>query len=345
MNSELYKNICNADIQNSLYTITQIILHNNDTCFSILIHTFVSICSHISSFLSIYEIKLLMEVVEYICLLIDTETIVITELYVNIAKLCILCDINIKLPVSKVGSLNIKALREKVIGIFELDNYKLSENGTTKFHGILPPHDSPSYQLSIQIISGYVHSIRESNSLDDFDEISDIANKIRQSMDYIVRKRYTFDTSFCPEDNDAIWFLWGIISILYDDTEMNMLYKLFNYDYKKKFKTSKIGILWCASLVMVYVKKTDIARTWNQKETAILNKFEEISMILYKDIKNELIRHQDNIGTPCSKELRGSGIEYMQKYRPLIHNEMCEHTNDERVKDNEIKYIKYKSKM
>jgi len=344
MNSELYKNIYNANIQNSLYISTEIILNNKETCFSILIHTFISICSHISSFLSIYEIKLLMEVVEYICLIIDTETIVITELYVNIAKLCILCDINIKLPTTKVGSLNIKALREKVIDIFELDNYKLSESGTTKFSGILPPYDSPSYHLSIQIITGYVHILRELNSQDNFDQISDIANKIRMSMDYIVRKKYTFDTSLYVDDNDSIWFLWGIISVLYNDPEMDMLYKLFNYDYKKKFKSSKIGILWCASLVMVYSKKKNIGRNWNTSEIAILNKFQEISMILYKDIKNELTKEQEH---SIHQESKFSGIEYLKRYRPSINTINTDVRNDINLQDfsNEVKYIKCKSKF
>ena len=109
------------------------------------------------------------------------------------------------------------------------------------------------------ITLGKIKNVKVDN---DVDKISDIADKIRNSFDYIIRKKYVFETKFYESDNDAVWFLWGFISLLYQDQDFDMIYSLFNNGYSKKTKSSRIGLLWVAALLMVYIKKKDIARTW-----------------------------------------------------------------------------------
>lgn len=232
--------------------------------------------------------------------------------------MCIMCDIYIKNPKIKTGTLCIKQLREKMIDLFTVDDFKLTSSGTSKFDGVLPPADSQSYNLALQIITGYVYSLNviDKKSIDEADFLFDMANKFRHSIDYIIRKKYTFETKFYESDNDAIWFIWGIISLLFDDPIMDMIFQLFNFQYTKTMKKHRVGLLWGVALVMVYLKKKDIARNWDKNEISVIMKIDEISLMLYKDIKKELMSKNESIQPP--KEPVPSGLEYIQKFRPTI---------------------------
>lgn len=292
---ELYTSITNAKIKESIYLSTKLILKepdDPDKTFEILANTLVAVASYIGSFISICDVMLWINVCEELIALIENPKIIMKNVYITVTKLCILCDIYVKNPIAKVGVINIKLLRPKVIDMFEGINFKLTDTGISRFEGILPPSDSATYGLAMQIITGYVFVIKEVERLssDDADNISDIANKIRKSFDYIIRKKYEFETKFYAADCDAVWFLWGLISLLYQDRELDVLYQLFNIGYNiKKAKPFRVGLLWGAALVMVYIKKKDIARSWNEKEVRVIKKIDEISLQLYKDIKKDLI--------------------------------------------------------
>jgi hypothetical protein len=257
----------------------------------------------------------------------------------------------VKNPVAKTGATNVKLLRPKIIDLFTAtDTFKLSDNGISLFEGVLPPADSESYSLGMQIITGYVHIIKELEALstdNHQDKIDQIAQKIRKSFDYIVRKKYTFETKFYKSDNDAVWFLWGILSLLFQDNEMDMFYQMFNYRYCKKNRNHRIGLLWAAGILLVWIKKRDIARGWTSKEVQVIKKIEEVSLDLYKDIKKSLLKSgeiQDD-----SKELREqnkfNGLEYISNVRYTIQDRtgvsQAGQSAAEKSED-VIKYIKYK---
>jgi hypothetical protein len=350
METELYENICKAKIKESIYCATKIILKDVDN-FESLVSTFIAVCSYVGSFVSVYDIRLLVDVCQDIMYLIDDEKIVMKDVYVLVTKLCIICDIYVKNPVAKTGATNVKLLRPKIIDLFTAtDTFKLSDNGISLFEGVLPPADSESYSLGMQIITGYVHIIKELEALstdNHQDKIDQIAQKIRKSFDYIVRKKYTFETKFYKSDNDAVWFLWGILSLLFQDNEMDMFYQMFNYRYCKKNRNHRIGLLWAAGILLVWIKKRDIARGWTSKEVQVIKKIEEVSLDLYKDIKKSLLKSgeiQDD-----SKELREqnkfNGLEYISNVRYTIQDRtgvsQAGQSAAEKSED-VIKYIKYK---
>ncbi len=340
MNQELYTSICNAKIKESIFLSSKIILKDPDKNFGIILNTFISILSYIGSFISIYEIRLWIDVSKNINEFIENDKIVMKDIYIIITKLCILCDIYIKHPSLKTGTTNIKLLRTKVIDIFEGIDFKLTDSGVSIFEGILPPINSPTYNISTQIITGYVFIMKKLDGMsvdNDVDKISDIADKIRNSFDYIIRKKYVFETKFYESDNDAVWFLWGFISLLYQDQDFDMIYSLFNNGYSKKTKSSRIGLLWVAALLMVYIKKKDIARNWNNKELHVIKKIEEVSIDLYKDIKKELIANNEIEDVP-KKSM--DGLEYIYGLRHNI-NTKKENIN---IPETEavVKLIKYK---
>lgn len=346
---ELYSSIINAKIKESIYLCTKIILKDPDDpdkSFELLINTLVSTCSYIGSFISIYDVRLWIDVCEELIALIENSKIIMKNVYITVTKLCILCDIYVKTPVAKTGVMNIKLLRPKVIDMFEGIQFKLTDTGMSRFEGILPPPDSPTYTLALQIITGYVFVMKEIDKLasTDFDKISDVANKIRKSIDYIVRKKYEFETKFYHSDCDTVWFIWGLISLLFQDHELDILYQLFNIGYNsKKTKQFRIGLLWGAGIVMVYTKKKDIARGWSDKEIRVLKKIDEISMQLYRDIKKDLIEH--GLIQPETQKAKKSidGLEYIYSTRYQVAEKKDEWTvGGDTESDNVVKMIKYK---
>lgn len=343
IDKELYTYICHAKIKDSICLASKILLKDTGKNFDILQDTFIAVVSYIGTFINLINIKLWLNCIENLVDVIDNDKIVIKDIYVVIAKLCLLCDIYIKNPTIKTGAISVKILREKIIDMFSDDSFKLTMNGMSKFEGIIPPTDSPSYNLAQQIITGYVHSLKKVNELssDDKDKISDIAAKMKNSFDYIIRKKYTFETKFYESDNDAVWFLWGIVSLLFNDTELDLLYQLFCFDYNKKNKNHRVGILCGTSLVMVYLTKKDVARNWNQSEVRAIQKIEEVSLILYNDIRKEL-KETGQIEVTETKTGM-NGIDYIATYKPCESNEINKTTHEKEALDIPVtKSIKYR---
>ena len=354
MNTELYDNICKADIQNSIYIATKILLtekNENDYNFLILQNTMISICSYIGSFISLFDIRLWLDTIDSIISTIDEQQVDIKNIYVLITKLCILCQNYNKNPITKTGMLSVKLLREKVIDLFDI-NAKISDAGSTKFMNILPPHDSPSYNISIQIVTGYVKIMKDIDLLsadNDADRLNDISQKLRLSFDYIIRKKYAFETTFYENDTDAVWFLWGIISLLYDDNDINMIYRLFSFEYKKNIKKHRIGLLWGCALAIVFVAKRDISRNWNKDEVKMITKIYEVSIDLFKDIKKSIQEEkiediQNSVHNPDTTNHVYDGIDYIANYRPMLNvsQDRYEPSYDNENNSKNVKYIRYK---
>ncbi len=344
-NTELYDSICGAKIKESIYICSKIILKDPDKHFGIVANTFISLSSFIGSFITIYDIRLWLHTIQDIIMMIDDDKIVMKNIYVIITKLCILCDIHLKgsaSSVTRTGVQDIKILRMKIIDMFEGIKFKLSDVGISRFEGILPPADSPTYTLATQIITGYVNVIKDLDTVTNIDHIADLANKIRRSCDYIIRKKYNFETRFYANDSDVVWFLWGLISILYNDYEMDMLYQLFQHGYNKKNKSMRVGLLWGAAIVMVYLHKKDIARNWNQRELKVIKKIEEVSIQLYKDIKKDLIAKNEIEDDKREHRQSMDGLQYILGVRHNIRDEKI--VSQIAIEpDATVKHIRYKN--
>ena len=353
-NNELYNYIHKGDIQNSILISTKLILndkHNKN--FELIENTFIAICSYIGTFISIYDIRLWIDVVEETHLFINSDKIIIKNIYILITKLCIVCDIYMKNPISKSGILTINKLREKIIDIFS-ENINLNYYYIDKFDTVLPPNNSETYDLSKLIIQGIIKIINSIENIgDDFDKLNKIANKLRDIFDYLSRKTYKFETKFQNSDNDSIWFLWGILNILYEENFIKIAYELFMTNYVKKLKTERLGIIWGMTICLIYLKKKNIARVWNKNEIILIKKVNEVGMDLYNDIKkkfcidNKDYRDNDNDNININNNI--DGLEYLINYIPQINNNnleleyKLENTVNNETDDN-IKKIKYNKK-
>lgn len=315
MNDKLYELICSAKINESLYESTNIIIQNS---YEELYYTFINVCSYIGSFLSINDTFLWLDTLSDLNDFIKDDNIVITKVYILITKLCIICDINIQRPNVVTGNTNIKTLRTKIIDLFEVPDFKISEDGISKYIEIMPSPSSETYPLITQIITGYIYNIKKIQNMEiESLEINTITNKLRNSVDYIVRKKYLLENKIYPNDNDCIWFLWSLMLYIFDSQELKLLYDIFTYQYSKKHRTNRIGLLHGAFLLIVYNLKADISRKWNQREETIIKKIHDIGLQLFRDLKREIVTEYEE--KPIEKR-NNDGLDYIVNFVPTIDN-------------------------
>ena len=321
--NDLFTSICNGDIQNSIMLSTEIIFLYET--IDILEMAFINICAYIGSFISLYDISKLTDIYSALKKIIENDKLVIKDVYVIITKMCILCDIYNKHPNAKCGNMSIKVLKDKISAQFNNNDLKLSHNGVMRFDGILPPHDHENYGLAIKIVSIIIRTIKSTDdiSVDDGDTLVDISNKLRHIIDYILRMKHKFETKFYSSDNDNAWFLWGVFSVLYKNEIFNDAFWLYNYEYKKKYRAKRVGILWSLPIISIYTHKCDISKGWNSKESIVIAKIEELSINLYNELRRKIYKENpDKFETKTRDDARSAdkydGLKYILSYVPVI---------------------------
>ena len=315
-NKDLYEFICNGNIEKSLYATCIFLIENSN--IEILEETLIQVCSYLGSIITIYEIAKLNDIVILTKEFITNENIDVNFCLILITKMCILCHIYKSNPVSKTGIIPIGKLREKIIDVFNEDTMKLSVNGIMKFDMIIPPKDSEAYILVLKILSSFVRLIKIIET-ERIEKIEQISIKLRNCFDYIIRKKYTIETRLYPNEYDSIFFLWGFIKILYFHEEfIQSYYFLFHNNYKKSFKTLRIGLIHGCSISLVYCHKRCISQLWNQQELNVIYKTNEIANDLIKEVKKEI-----KVPSSLSKQYeenknKKNGLDYIDTYIPSL---------------------------
>ena len=326
INKELFDFICRGNIEKSLYGTCIFLIENSK--IEVLEETLIYVCSHIGTLINIKEINKLNDICISTKNLIDNDKITIADYLILITKMCILCNIYNLNHISKTGVIPVSKLREKIVDVFSED-FKLNTNGIMKFEQIIPPPDSEAYLLSLKIISSFVRIIKilDDLSSDDIDKIELISIKFKNCFDYIIRKKYIIQTKLNPSEHDPIYFLWGFIEILYQHEEnIHCYYSLFSNNYKRSLKNQRIGLLYAASVSIIYSYKRFISQSWNQNELEVIKKTKEISGELLKQVKKDIknrdiyIDDNDEDKKEEKKEKRIDGISYIDKFVPKIIN-------------------------
>ena len=173
-------------------------------------------------------------------------------------------------------------------------------------------------------------TITDDISVDDGDTLMNTANKLRYIIEYILRTKYRFETKFYSTDDDNAWFLWGVFSILYKNEVFNDAFFLYNYEYKKKYRTKRIGILWSLPIISIYTHKCDISKGWNSKESMVISKIEEISINLYNELRRKIIKENPDKFEKRNKEEvdKYDGLKYILNFVPVINNNKDRYVND-----------------
>jgi hypothetical protein len=320
MNNDLFSLISSGNVKESLLVTTRYILLNNS--FDELENIFVSICAYIGTFINLYDISKLLDVYAHTKKVIESESIVVKDIYVLISKFCILCDSYNKHSVSKCGTMTMKLLKEKVAFAFQNEDMKLSSNGIRRFDGVLPPQDNENYAIALRIIAILIKTIKLTDDIpyEQADKLNDIANKLRYIMDFVTRGKYKFETKFYASDNDSAWFIWGILSILYNEPFVADAFWLYNINFKKTYKNKRIGLLWSMGLAVIYSHKKNVSQGWNEKESNIINKIDDIAINLYNEIKKKIIsENPTHFETQKPKKTeRTDGLNILLNYTPFL---------------------------
>lgn len=330
MNNDLFSLISNGNVKESLLIITKHILSNNS--FDEVENIFINICAYIGTFINLCDISKLIDVYAHTKKIIESENIIIKDIYTLISKFCILCDTYNKHSVSKCGTMTMKLLKEKVAFAFQNEDMKLSSNGIRRFDGVLPPQDNENYSVALRIIAILIKTIKSTDdiSYEQLDKLNDIANKLRYIMDFVTRGKYKFETKFYTSDNDSVWFLWGVLSVLYNDPFVADAFWLYNINYKKTYKIKRIGLLWSMGIAVIYSHKKNVSSGWNQKELDIINKIDSIAVNLYNEIKKKIIsENPEHFETHKPKKPeKTDGLNILLNYTPFLGtvNNACNKT-------------------
>ena len=317
INKELFDFICRGNIEKSLYGTCIFLIENSK--IEVLEETLIYVCSHIGTLINIKEINKLNDICISTKNLIENDKITIADYLILITKMCILCNIYNLNHISKTGVIPVSKLREKIVDVFSED-FKLNTNGIMKFEQIIPPPDSEAYLLSLKIISSFVRIIKilDDLSCEDIDKIELISIKFKNCFDYIIRKKYIIQTKLNPSEHDPIYFLWGFIEILYQHEEnIHCYYSLFSNNYKRSLKNQRIGLLYAASVSIIYSYKRHISKLWNQNELNVIYKTKEIALELMKQVRKDL-KKEEPIVKSEKQEKKIDGISYIDSYIPYI---------------------------
>ena len=343
---ELFSSITGGDVKESIIIATKFLLTSFNN-IDILENTLINVCSYIGTFISIYDVKKWIDLLNNTKNLLENETFVIKDVYHVITKMCILCDIYNKCPITKCGTMTLKTLKEKITPIFQKATMKLSSNGLMRFSDIIPPHDNEYYHEAIRIISVLIFYIKtvDDVSHDDGNKLNDISNMLRNVLDYILRTKFKFETKFNTLDNDNAWFVWGIFAILYNESFIDSSYWLYKNNYKKKDKQKRLGLLWGSAISIIYSHKKNISKGWNIKEENVIKRIDELSISLYNDIKKGLINSGDIEDDFIAKTtIDTDGIDHIVNYYPKVSNDLIYRSTIpvQQVQNSGTKYIVYK---
>jgi hypothetical protein len=321
-NIELFDFICNGNIEKSLYNTCIFLIENSK--IEVLEDTIIHVCCYIGTIISIYNIAKFNDVINITINIINSDNINVIEYLQLITKLCILCDIQIKNPTIKTGTIPLPQLREKIFNVFN-NNIKLNPAGLNKFDIIIPPINSDIYDLILKIITSFIQLFKILETTDSITDIYNISILFRDSFDYIIRKKYVIQTKFCLNEHEPIYFLWGFINCLFtDNIDIVNYYKLFIYNNNKKttktIKNQRIGLIFGAAIAIIFNYKKKLIYSWNNNELQILQQINNISIKLYKQVQKEISIVPDNNEKKIDKN-KIDGLNYLYDYIPKFSND------------------------
>jgi len=292
-----------------------------DAGFETVENIFINVCAYIGSFINIYDISKLLDIYSHTKRIIEAEQIIIQDIYILVSKMCIICDMYNKHTVSKCGSMSMKTLKEKVAPAFAED-MKLSSNGIRRFDGILPPADHENYNVALRIIAILIRTIKSTDNIpvENANNINDIANRLRNVLDFVLRSKYRFETKFYSQDNDNAWFIWGVFSVLYNEPFLADAFWLYSSNYKKTYRQKRLGLLWSMAIAVIYSHKRGISTGWNEKELLVIGKIEDIAIKLYNEIRQTIVAENPNKFEKKQKPaaLKNDGLNFISDYTPVI---------------------------
>ena len=192
---------------------------------------------------------------------------------------------------------------------FILFENKLSIEYIRNFEQILPLPTSESYSISCKILMCFITFYNKINDIsDDNNDFNLLTNKIRLSIEYIVRKNIYIENQ-STRDGDCIWFLWNIILQLSQSPFINILYKLFIFEWKSNCKKKRLGLLYGSVFLIKY---KDI--NWTDTDLENFDKIKNLSKNFMINIKEKYPK------TVKKNKVTYSNINIWDNYIPINKN-------------------------
>lgn len=265
--------IYKANINETLEHIC-LILHMNDDRINKLPDIFIEICNYIGLNMEKEHVLKWLNIVELTYIWITSDNIKIDDTLILCVKMCNLCK-----NIFENNTIQLKNLRSQIINDFE---DKLSIEYMRHFENILPYPTSESYSIACKILMCFINFNNKINNIsDDNNDFNLLTNKIRLSIEYIVRKNIYIENQ-TTKDSDCIWFLWNILLQLSQSPFINIIYKLFIFDWKSNCKKKRLGLLYGS---VYLIKYKDI--NWSDKDLENFEKIKQLSKNFMINIKEK----------------------------------------------------------
>jgi hypothetical protein len=166
----------------------------------------------------------------------------------------------------------------------------LTQRGFALFQKVLPPPESPAHAFCQRLLAG-------------FSKLYDARawKEMHSGLEYISRKKLQIpipSTWPAPSEEEALkgeplWFLWGMIHCMMGSySEVATLWQLFSWKWRKGHKATRLGLLWGCACVL----HSEVEFVWTKQEQAMLARVEELSVELWKHVREEgCMEGQDDV--------------------------------------------------
>lgn len=178
-------------------------------------------------------------------------------------------------------------LKKEIMDYFP-EKARLSYRGMEVFDRIIPktPED----------LNAFVHRV-----LAGFTRLFDqkMVHEVYQSIVYISKRRLQLPLPSAwpaPDEEmakqgDPIWLLWGMVLLYFHSADVATTWKLFCHNFKKKYKTQRLGLLYGVSFLL------DVATNpliWTPQEEHILQKVKDMAPTLWADFLEQNKNDEDD---------------------------------------------------
>ena len=262
----IYDYIIDGNIKSTLEEACYIFHTKNK--FDELLKSLILVCNYIGINMNINIAYKWHDIVNLTNNFLTQEKIIIDDTLILLTKMCILCK-----NIQEHKPISIHQLRKRLIPFFE---NPLSSLDFHMFQQILPPITSESFNIASKISNCFKNLFNEINSSNK-DNLPYVINNIRLCIEFVCRRNIWIETQL-NKDHDCIWFLWGILKILTNDsTLINDTFNLFIYDWKKSVKKNRIGMLYGSVYLAIFYYKKELIQNWKNDEDKIFNHIKSIS--------------------------------------------------------------------
>jgi hypothetical protein len=105
---------------------------------------------------------------------------------------------------------------------------------------------------------------------------------------------------------------------------------LYNYEFKKKYKQKRIGLIWSLGIISIYTHKRDISNGWSQKEHNVIQKIDDIAIKLYNELRRDIIKEYTDMFEKSNKREveKNDGMDFILKYVPELDSNILQDTQN-----------------